>query len=145
MSMHQPTEKDRRQPEGILLTIMNHVSERIEEVEKRHEERYSHLERKITALTDSVNSWMDKEPSSILDQCERMLDECIPTSPDNPDAEPKEKRKEHRQVHAKWMEEIRSEMQRWKRIREKAIDWAVIGGLGIVAVAVWQYVIRGPH
>lgn len=138
------TGQDRRAPEGVLLSVMNHVSEQIEAVERRHEARYVEFDRKITSLTDSVNAWMEREPSAILEGCERMIDEAIPAHPENPEATPSEKRRDHRHAHAKWIANVTEEMARWKRLREKAIDYVVIGGLGVILVAVWSYLSAGP-
>ena len=135
---------ERRAPEGVLIAVMNHVSERIEEVEKRHEERYSNLEEKIISLTNSVNSWADKEPLAIIEKCEKMIDEMIPTHPENPDASLHEKRKEHRQAHSKWIADVTYEMAKWARIREKVYEWAVISGIGLICLAVWKLLLEGP-
>lgn len=154
--MHQPVlpegvEVDRRQPEGLLLSIMRHVSDQIEQVERRHEERYARLDEKhdkilvkIDNLVNSINAWMDHEPAAIREQCEEMFDEAIPTAKDNPDATPAEKRKEHRRAHAKWMEHVEFELSKWTSLRQKVAEWAVIGMLTIIIMAVWQFVLKGP-
>jgi uncharacterized protein YdcH (DUF465 family) len=154
--MHQPIlpdgiDGDRRRPEGLLLSVMQHVSERIEEVERRHEERYNRLDEKhdklydkIDNLVNSINAWMDHEPGAIVEQCEKIVDEAIPTHKDNPDATPAEKRKEHRRAHAKWIARVESEMDHWARIREKVAEWAVIGALAMIVMAVWQFILKGP-
>ena len=113
---------------AIPIHILNHI-----------DSKFGELDTKLNNLTLSINSWLEKEPGAILERCENMVDECIPTSPDNPDAEPREKRKEHRHAHAKWMQEIHDEMQRWKDIRKKAIEWAVAAVLsGIVVWVMWS-------
>ena len=135
--MHQPVlpegvDGDRRRPEGLLLSIMSHVSERIEEVEKRHEERYKALDMKISNLTDSINSYIDKEPAAILERCEEMIDELIPTHPENEDASMQE---------TKVMREDDESRELWRKVRE----WGVIGLLGVIALALWQFILKGPQ
>lgn len=148
-----PTEvtEDRRRPEGLLLSIMSHVSARIEEVEKRHEERYNKMDEKhdllvskIDNLMHSLNAYMTQEPERIIEQCEEMIDEAIPTHKDNPDATPAEKRKEHRRAHAKWIARVETEMDHWSHIRQKVAEWAVIGALAMIVMAVWQFILKGP-
>ena len=130
---------------------MSHVSERIEEVEKRHEERYNRLDQKhdivvakIDNLMISLNSYMTQEPERIVERCEVMIDEAIPTHKDNPDATPQEKRKEHRRAHAKWIARVENEMDHWSKIRQKVAEWAVIGALAMIVMAVWQFILKGP-
>lgn len=147
--MHQPIlpegiQEDRRRPEGLLLSIMSHVSDRIEEVERRHEERYKALDAKITNLTDSINSYIDKEPDAILEKCEEMIDEMVPSHPENTDATPAEKRKEHRRAHARWISRVMKEEDEIGKLWLKVKEVAVIGLLGIIALALWQYLLRGP-
>ena len=127
---------------GIPIHILNHIDERLEQHTNRVDTQFSEVRNQIMSLTLSINSWMEKEPDAIVEQCEVLIDEAIPTSPDSPDSTPKEKRREHRHAHAKWMQDVADEMARWKRIREKALEWAVISGLGVVVISVVQYVLR---
>ena len=136
------TEWQGEERRGIPIHILNHIDERLEQHTNRVDGQFTEVRNQIMSLTLSINSWMEKEPDAITERCEILIDEAIPTSPDAPDSTPKEKRREHRHAHAKWMQDVADEMARWKRIREKAIEWAVISGLGIIVIAVVQYVIR---
>jgi hypothetical protein len=127
---------------GIPIHILNHIDERLEQHTSRVDNQFVEVRNQVMSLTLSINAWMEKEPESIAERCEKIIDEAIPTSPDNPDSTPKEKRKEHRLAHAKWMQDVADEMARWKRIREKMIEWAVLSGLGIVVIAVLRYAIQ---
>ena len=124
------------------MHILNYIDERVESAVMTTNGQFIELRSQINQLSNSINSWMDHEPDAIAERCEKILDEAIPTSPDNSDASPAEKRKEHRHAHAKWMQDVADEMGRWKRIREKAIEWAVISGLGFVGLAVVHYVLE---
>lgn len=136
--------QDRRRPEGVLLAVMKHVSERIEEVEKRNEHRFSTTDNRIRELQDSIISFIEKTPDALMDRVEIIIDEAIPTSPDNPDATPREKRKEHRKAHAKWIDEVNEEMKSHKRLLEEVKKWALIAVLGFVFAATWAAFLRGP-
>ena len=135
---------ERRAPEGVLIAIMNTVAEQIQHVEERHAQQYKQLDDKITHLAESITAWMDREPGAIVAECEKMIDEAIPSHPDDPSASPAEKRREHRKAHARWIENVAEEMAKWKRIREKITEWAVIGVLSVISLAVWHYLINGP-
>lgn len=137
--------KDRRNPEGLLIAVMNQVSTQVEEVEKRHEERYNILDKKLGNLQQSLDSWLEKEPHSILTKCEQMIDEMIPTHPENQDASLHEKRKEHRQAHSKWIADVHQEMALWRKVREEVTKWAVISALGFAAIAIWKLFLQGPQ
>ena len=127
------------------MHILKYIDDRVEGAVISTNGQFLELRAQINNLTNSINSWMEKEPDAIAERCEQILDEDIPTSPDNPDSNPQEKRKEHRHAHAKWMQDVADEMNRWKRIREKAIEWLVLGGLGVVIVAVVRYAIQEGH
>lgn len=106
------------------------------------------VEAKLDNLITSLNSYMAKEPASIFERCEELIDEAIPTAKDNPDATPAEKRKEHRRAHAKWMQRVEDEMNRWQRMREKVGDWFVYSALGCIVVWIlWsiQTYLGKPH
>jgi hypothetical protein len=137
---------------SIPIHIINHIDERLESHSMQVEGKLDDVRKEIRVISQSISSWMDKQPFScdgfrkaIIVDCEKIVDEAIPTSPDNPSATASEKRSEHRRAHAKWIEDINDEMRRWKRIREKALEWAVIGSIGIVALAVWQFLLKGPQ
>jgi hypothetical protein len=36
-------------------------------------------------------------------------------------------------------------MKRWKNIREGLVQKAIYGAVAVVLIAVWQYVLKGPH
>lgn len=129
---------------SIPVHILNHIDARQEELATRMEGRVSEVHgevieitKELRALRDSIVSYMEKSPTSIIDMCEIMVDEAIPTSVDNPDATPKEKRKEHRTAHTKWMKKVNDEMARWQNIRNKVSDWAIIGVLTAIVYAAW--------
>lgn len=130
---------------SIPIHILNHIDGRISEVK----EDIAHIRDSIKHLNDSINSWMDKEPGAILEQCEKIVDEAIPVSKDNPDATPHEKRREHRRAHAKWIANVEGEMERWKKMREKVAEWAVISILtALVMWVIWSiqtYLGKPPH
>lgn len=119
--------------EAVVEEKLNAIHKRIDEVSKR-----------IDALITSINSWMQETPDALMDRCERMLDEAIPHHPDNPDASPAEKRHEHRHAHAQWIKRVDEEVRKWESVRQEVVKWAVIGGLSVIAVAVWQYLLKGP-
>ena len=87
---------------------------------------------------------MEKEPVAITEKCEKLIDEAIPTHPENPDATPGEKRKEHRKAHASWIRKVDEEMDEWRKLRQRVREWAVLGVLGVIVIAVWQYLLQGP-
>lgn len=130
---------------GLPLHILKYIDERLEEQYNSFNSRIDTLDERITQLTRSIDSWILKEPAALLEQCEKMVDEAIPHHPENPSATPAEKRHEHRSAHAKWIKRVDEEMQRWKRMREHLLQWAIMGGAGMVLIAVWQYVLKGPQ
>ncbi len=99
---------------AIPIHILNHI-----------DSRFLQLQEQIRNMQLSIGNWMEHEPTLLLEKCEALIDECIPTSPENTDATPREKRKEHRTAHARWMQEMHDEVQKWKAIRQEAIKWAV--------------------
>lgn len=123
------------------------------------ENKIGHLEslievngKKITSLTESITSFMSRQESAcgmckdkVIEQCEIIIDEAIPSPPHDPEATPREKRKGHRKAHASLIDQVQREMESWARLREKIREWAVIGALGVVAVSVLQYLLRVPH
>ena len=111
---------------------------------RRLEEKLDRLHTSSIALTQSITVWMAAEPEKLLEKCEEMFDEAIPTAKDNPDATPAEKRKEHRRAHAKWMENVEDELNKWSTIRAKVAEWAIIGAISVVALALWQFILKGP-
>jgi hypothetical protein len=127
---------------AIPSHILKYIDQRVEGSLIITNGQFIELRTQIRELTNSITSWMDKEPDAIAERCEQIMDEAIPTSPDNSDATPAEKRKEHRHAHAKWMQDVADEMNRWKRIREKVIEWGVISGLGFVGLAVVHYTLE---
>lgn len=134
-------------PLSTLEVVMGYMQAHTAEENARIDDVKADVQRlhdKIDNLTNSINAWMDKEPAAILEKCEEMFDEAIPTAKDNPDATPMEKRKEHRRAHAKWMQHVETELGKWSSIRAKVAEWAIIGGLSVIVLAVWQFVIKGP-
>jgi len=112
---------------AIPIHILNHI-----------DSRFIQLQDQVHNVQLSIGSWMEKEPAVLLEKCELLIDECIPTSPDNTDATPREKRKEHRTAHAKWMQDMHDEVQKWKYIRQEALKWGVGTLLGGVTLwVVW--------
>lgn len=130
---------------SIPIHILNHIDDRIEEQTDKLDGRISAVQMEVHHLSNSIQAWMAKEPDALLVKCEKLIDEAIPAHPDSPNSSPAEKRHEHRRAHAAWIQNVTEEVARWKRIREKALEWAVVGGLGIILIAVWQYLLKGPQ
>lgn len=129
---------------AIPIHILNHMDSRLGTHEKAVEDKLDKIDKRITELTTSINSWMEKEPGALLDKCERLIDELVPSHPENPDATPAEKRHAHRTAHARWIKKVDEEMRKWSRVREEVVKWAVIGTIGLVATALWHYLLAGP-
>lgn len=129
---------------SIPIHILNYMDARLGAIQAHTDAKIDKLGEKITNLTNSINFWMEKQPAAILERCEEMIDEAIPSSPDDPNASRGVKRREHRQVHIKWMQGVSEEVARWKRIREQIIIWVITGALGIILIALWRYFLDGP-
>jgi hypothetical protein len=136
---------DGEERRGLPIHILRYIDERLEEQYNSFSARIDTLDDRFVSMTASLDSWMAKEPAALIEQCEKMVDEAIPHHPEHPDATAREKRHEHRRAHAKWIANVDAEMMRWKRIRENLLQWAIMGGAGMVLIAVWQYVLKGPH
>ena len=140
----QWTGEERR---GLPIHIINYIDTRMGEFDGK----LDGLQHQVHELTMSISSWMEKQDKAhsvcrteVIEVCEKMIDEAIPTHPENPDATASEKRKEHRKAHASWIKRVDEEMDEWKRLRAKVREWAIIGILGMIALAVWQYLLNGP-
>lgn len=129
---------------AIPIHILNHIDSRLSEHADRVENQLGETNRRIQNLTLSINSWMEKEPAALADRLEDIVDEMIPPHPDNKDATKAEKRHEHRKAHASWIKRIEEEMSRWKRLRERVAEWAIVGALAFVVMAVWKLFLEGP-
>ena len=129
---------------GLPVHIINYIDERLRDHADVFNGKLDALQEEVYHLTQSINSWMEKTPEALTVRCEKLIDEAIPTHPDNPDASPIEKRKEHRKAHASWIKRVDEEMEEWRRLRSKLKEWAMIGGVSIIALAVWQYLLNGP-
>jgi hypothetical protein len=138
-------EWDGAERRGLPMHILRYIDERLEEQYAAFSEQMSANNDRIASLTQSLTSWMDKEPAALVEQCEKIVDEAIPHHPDHPDATAREKRHEHRRAHANWIKRVDEEMARWKRLREGVIQWVVLAGVGLSATAVWQYLLKGPN
>ena len=129
---------------GLPVHIINYIDERLRDHADIFNGKLDALQEEVYHLTQSINSWMEKTPEALTVRCEKLIDEAIPTHPDNPDASPIEKRKEHRKAHASWIKRVDEEMEEWRRLRSKLKEWAMIGGVSIIALAVWQWLLNGP-
>ena len=136
---------------GLPLHIISYIDTRLSEHTDTFNGRLDALQQEIYHLTQSIESFLDKQCKScetqharIIERCEMLVDEAIPTHPDNPDASPTEKRKEHRKAHASWIKRVDEEMDEWRVIRKRVKEWAILGALGIAALAVWQFLLAGP-
>ena len=129
---------------GLPIHIINYIDERLRDHADIFNGKLDALQEEVYHLTQSINSWMEKTPEALTVRCEKLIDEAIPTHPDNPDASPIEKRKEHRKAHASWIKRVDEEMEEWRRLRSKLKEWAKIGGVSIIALAVWQWLLNGP-
>lgn len=129
---------------SIPIHVLNYVDTRLQEHADHMEGKIDALHQEFFHMAQSLNSWMEKQPLYIMSECEKLIDESLPVSPDNPDAKPAEKRKEHRVAHARWIKKVMDEMEKWERVRQKLIEWAILGAAGFVAIAIWRMVLEGP-
>jgi hypothetical protein len=142
---------DGHERRGLTLHIISYIDARLSEHSDVVTGKIDAVQQEVYHLTQSIGSWMEKQSSHCdscrthtLTSCEKLIDEMVPTHPDNPDATPGEKRKEHRKAHASWIKRVEDEMEEWRTIRQRIKEWAVIGGLGVLGIAVWQYLLQGP-
>jgi len=141
---HHDEEGDGEERRALPMPILKYIYERLEANNDEIDRKLENIRASIYALNQSINSWMDKQPADLTEKCEKLIDEAIPTHPDNPDATPSEKRKEHRKAHASWIRKVDEEMDEWKKLRQRVKEWGTLGILGLIAVAVWQYLLKGP-
>lgn len=148
----KPEQWDGSERRGLPMHILRYIDERMEEnyhaFDSRlaaFDDRFESLGDRMASLTQSINSWMEKEPAAIIVQCEKLIDEAIPVHPEYPSATPAEKRHEHRKAHASWIRKVDEEMKRWAVIRQELVKWVILGSMSIVAIAVWQYLLQGPR
>lgn len=137
-------EWDGTERRGLPLHIINYIDGRLRDHADQFNGKLDSLQQEIYHLTMSINSWMEKSPGALIEHAEKLIDEAIPTHPDNPDATPAEKRKEHRKAHASWIKKVDEEMDEWRTLRKRVREWAVIGALGLIMLAVWQFLLQGP-
>ena len=126
------------------MHLISYIDARLSEYNDTLTGKIDAVQQEVYHLTTSISSWMEKTPASCLEACEKLIDEAIPHHPENPDASPQEKRKEHRAAHSRWIKNVLDEMERWKRIREEAYKWGVIVALGFIGTAVWKLFLEGP-
>jgi hypothetical protein len=136
---------------SLPIHIINYIDERFRDHADQFNGKLDSVQQEVYHLSQSITSWMDKQEKSCdlcrnttVTTCEKLIDEMVPTHPDNPDATPVEKRKEHRKAHASWIKKVEDEMDEWKLLRQRVREWALVGGLGVLALAVWQYLLNGP-
>ena len=145
---HEWSGEERR---GLPIHIINYIDARLHSVTDQFNGKIDALSQEIYHLTQSITSFIEKQDESrhncrvaVIEQCEKIVDEAIPTHPDNPDATPAEKRKEHRKAHASWIRKVDEEMEEWRALRKRVREWAAIGALGLILLALWQYLLNGP-
>lgn len=147
----EPKHWDGEERRGLPIHIINYIDARLHDVTDQFNGKIDALSQEVFHLTQSITSFLEKQDAarskcrdSVIESCEKMVDEAIPTHPDNPDATPAEKRREHRKAHASWIRKVDEEMEEWKAIRKRIKEWAVIGATGMILLALWQYLLQGP-
>ena len=136
---------------SLPIHLLNYVDERLRDHADTWNGKLDAMQEEIYHLSKSISAWMEGNDrhraeckTKVIETCEKLIDEAIPTSPDNPDATAQEKRKEHRKAHASWIDKVNKEMEEWRTIRQRIKEWAIVGAAGVVVIAVWQYLLQGP-
>ena len=141
--MNQEEKWDGQERRGIPIHVLEHIDKRLSDQYALVDRRLNTTETQIKTLSDSVHNWMVAAPDTILTQCEEIVDELVPESPDDPGETLRDRRRAHRHAHAAWIKKVIDENALYKNLRERVSAWVVTGliaaMLGALIYAVQSY------